>query len=320
VRRARPDELDAVVALAGTALGWRAGDADVELFRWKHLDNPFGPSPAWVAEVDGELAGFRTYLRWRWRRGREPSVSAVRAVDTATHPDHQGRGIFRALTMGSLAELADDGVAFVFNTPNAQSRPGYLAMGWRQLGRVPVAVRPHGLGGVRRMLGARQAAEKWSTPTEVGEAAPAVFADHAATERLLAAIPPSARLATERSPAHLAWRYRLPALHYRCLPVGDRIEDGLVVFRLRDRGSALEATICEVLLPAATARRRAGLVRAVLAATGADYAIGTRASLPAPAAVPLPRQGPILTWREVGAVRPARLADFQLALGDVELF
>ena len=30
----------------------------------------------------------------------------------------------------------------MFNTPNDQSRPGYLKMGWQVVGRVPIGVRP----------------------------------------------------------------------------------------------------------------------------------------------------------------------------------
>ena len=33
--------------------------------------------------------------------------------------------------------------------------------------------------------------------------------------------------------------------------------------------------------------------------SGADYAVGTRHTLPVPAGIPLPRQGPVLTWREL---------------------
>jgi GNAT superfamily N-acetyltransferase len=69
------------------------------------------------------------------------TINAVRAVDTATHPDWQGRGIFSRLTLGALDDLRDDGVDCVFNTPNDKSRPGYLKMGWQQVGKVPVSVR-----------------------------------------------------------------------------------------------------------------------------------------------------------------------------------
>ena len=73
-------------------------------------------------------------MRWEFQRGDEV-FRCVRAVDTATHPDYQGRGLFTRLTKAALPELVADGVKFVFNTPNDQSRPGYLKMGWQAVGR-----------------------------------------------------------------------------------------------------------------------------------------------------------------------------------------
>ena len=74
----------------------------------------------------------------------EKAVAKLRAdlvaVDTATDPEHHGRGIFRALTTQGVERLADDGVAWVFNTPNDASRPGYLKMGWTAIGALPVSI------------------------------------------------------------------------------------------------------------------------------------------------------------------------------------
>ncbi len=55
-----------------------------------------------------------------------------------------------------------DGVDVVFNTPNDQSRPGYLKMGWSEVGRVPVAVRLRSALSARRVAGAlRDDAADW---------------------------------------------------------------------------------------------------------------------------------------------------------------
>ena len=57
------------------------------------------------------------------------------ADEPTGHQDEAwGRGVFRALTMHALDELHARGVSFVFNTPNDQSRPGYMNMGWRPVG------------------------------------------------------------------------------------------------------------------------------------------------------------------------------------------
>ena len=84
---------------------------------------------------------FRTLLRWELAADGS-TLHLVRAVDTATDPDYQGRGLFRRLTMEAVDELTADGVDAVFNTPNEQSRPGYLKMGWSVLGRPTLMVQP----------------------------------------------------------------------------------------------------------------------------------------------------------------------------------
>src|SRR5699024_2674537 len=128
--------------LARETLGWGDDDRHRQLFRWKHDENEFGPSPRWVAVAGDRVVGFRTMMRWRFRHPSHRPLTAVRAVDTATAPDFQGRGIFRSLTMTAIEQLQEQHVDFVFNTPNDQSLPGYLKMGWTELGRPPVAVAP----------------------------------------------------------------------------------------------------------------------------------------------------------------------------------
>lgn len=321
VRQAGPDDLDAAIALAAVSLGWEAGRPNDEFFRWKHLENPFGRSPMWLAEIDGQLAGFRTFLRWRFVRRDGSTATAVRAVDTATHPDFQGRGIFTKLTRQAVSELTDEGVDFVFNTPNDKSRPGYLKMGWVTVGRVPIVVRLHGPRSVLRVARAKVAAEKWSRPCAAGAAAPDVLADPDPVERLLKTVPAANHYRTDRTPAYLRWRYAFADLHYRAVTVGATPADGICVFRVRQRGDALEATICELLVPDDDPRTRRLLLARVRRASGADYLIWSGGSLPARAGfVPLPKQGPILTWRALAQTDAPAMDAWALTLGDLELF
>ncbi len=327
VRRATDDDLPAVLELAQASLGWRPDDPNDAFFRWKHLENPAGRSPMWVAvdagHPDRRIVGFRVFLRWRFTDPHGRPRSAVRAVDTATHPEYQGRGIFRRLTLGAVDELHADGVDFVFNTPNDQSRPGYLKMGWQTVGRVPIAVRPRSPVAAYRMARARTAAGKWSRVTTAGVRATDALADDAALTTLVASLDRPTGLATDRTVEHLRWRYRFEPLAYRAAVAPGGVADGLAVFRVRDRGAATEAVLCEVLVPGDDRRLGGHLVREVARQTGADYVIGTTTT-PVPMTalpVPLPAQGPILTWR---AVNPSEqmppLADWSLTMGDVELF
>lgn len=141
-RRLEDRDIEPVLELMRLSLGESSLLARTSaLFRWKHLDNPFGRSIALVAEEDDRIVGLRTFMRWDLQVP-EGLLRCVRAVDTATHPDYQRRGIFRRLTEESVEIARAEGVDMVFNTPNALSKPGYLKMGWQEVGRIGAMVRP----------------------------------------------------------------------------------------------------------------------------------------------------------------------------------
>ena len=320
VRVATPADGPAVLALLEVALGWGDDEAFARFFAWKHAENPFGASPGWVA-LDGErVVGFRTFLRWELE-GPNGVVRAVRAVDTATHPDHQRRGVFSRLTATALEELAAEGVDLVFNTPNDRSGPGYAKLGWRRLGPVPISCRPRSPAALVRMAGARRAAQRWSLPIGAGRPAAEVLSDPAVGALLASQPSPAAGLRTRRSTGFLAWRYGFAPLHYRAVLAGDDLADGFALFRARRRGRAVEGTLCDVVVPGADPRlaRRA---RARVAATpGLDYVLDRRTPGALRAGfVPVPGQGPTLYARPLGSRTLPPPADWGLTLGDVELF
>lgn len=312
-RRMTPEDEPAVLELMRLSLGWKASDPNREFFRWKHVENPFGVSPAWVAESDGEIVGFRTFMRWKFH-APEGTVDAVRAVDTATHPRFRGRGIFTRLTLHALDEMEHDGVTFVFNTPNDQSRPGYIKMGWTPIGRLPIAASISGPVGASRMLRARMPADLWSVPTSIGDNPLDVFIHTSALEALVDESL-TRQVVTERTIRFMRWRYGMPSLHYRVITSPDGLSGGALVFRLRRRGRAVEAVVCDLLARSRQGRRK--LVRRLLTLTGADYAISLG---PARGGLTLYGQGPLLTYRRVAHVEPVPLERWGLVLGDIELF
>jgi GNAT superfamily N-acetyltransferase len=318
IRPMEPADERQVLALVEMALGHRRDARNAAFFGWKHRENAFGVSPAWVALDGDQVVGFRTLMRWEFASRTGP-VRAVRAVDTVTHPDHQGRGIFSALTRRAVDELRSDGVDFVFNTPNDKSRPGYLKMGWQPVGRLQTGLRPASVPALPRIANSRVPAEIWSIPSRAGMPPHEVLSDDKAVSRLLDAVVWPAGVVTRRTPAYLRWRYGFAPLAYRALLAGSDIADGLLLFRLRRRGRATELVVGDLLLPdtePAAARR---LVRAALRASGADYALGLRTT-PTSGLLPLPGQGPMLTWRPLAADSMPPLGDWRLSLGDIELF
>ena len=313
VREARDEDLGQILELASSSLGWVPDEEYAAFYRWKHHDNPFGRSPGWVA-LDGErVVGLRLWLRWRFVEGRR-RWEAVRAVDTATHPDYQGKGIFRMLTTSSLDALHEMGIEHVFNTPNEQSRPGYLKMGWETVGKLPVAARFRSPAAAVQALRARVPAEQWSLPCNAGMAAHEVLADAEEVEWLLD-LRPGEGIRTDLGVEVLRWRYGFPALRYRAL----RDNDGIVLFRLRRRGPVTECVVGHVLARGPAASRR--LVRRAARASGAHQALLLTRHAPVRSGyVPLPGAGPILTWRRLGATTMPALERWDLTMGDVELF
>ncbi len=333
VRPLAESDLDAVVDLLGRALGPAPGGADRrELFVWKHLRNAFGRSVALVAEDDGRLVGVRTFMRWRLAAPGMPSpVDAVRAVDTATAPEVQRRGVFSSLTRRAMEECREEGVAFVFNTPNSKSLPGYLKMGWREVTRWPVWLRVRrpvriAAAAVRRNLASGGPVD---APSDRLPAAGEVLADRRVDEALGAAAAPPG-LATPRTREYLRWRYAEGPLPYRAL-LASGPAPALVVARIRRRGSLVEAVVCEALGdPSALS----GLLRELPRAAGADHAVAhTGPTSPVMAAYRragyrrLPRAGLTFVVRPVDGVTPPAgtpdplaPASWSLSLGDLELF
>lgn len=140
VRRANEGDIPAILNLFEDALGTEGGAPVESFWRWKHINNPFGVSPVLLAFDGQKLIGLRAFMRWQWRKNGKV-LPALRAVDTATHPDYRGKKIFQQLTLQLIEELkVSEPPCFIFNTPNEQSKPGYLKMGWKVLGKAPVAL------------------------------------------------------------------------------------------------------------------------------------------------------------------------------------
>lgn len=261
-----------------------------EFWRWKHCENPFGRSYGIYAtdEPAGaeRAAAMRVLLRWQFAAPNGAHLHAVRAVDTATHPDYQRRGLFTQLTQRAIADLRGEGADLIFNTPNEKSLPGYLKMGWTLVDRRAIYVRP--LRPVRMLR--RQFGETSLPGDEEPEASfspGAVLPWHAFVDFYgneiwdLLAEWESRRTPcgwrTERSRAYYAWRFgRHPNVTYYVHAVGastasERRLQGFCVVRANVRNGWQEIVLCEMALRDASAAGARSLVRSLLSHARADY-------------------------------------------------
>lgn len=326
IRRFGPQDEDEVLDLLRASLGaGPAGSRPAEFFRWKHAENPFGSSYLLVGEAGGRIVGLRAFLRWRFRLG-DRSISAVRAVDTATHPDEQGRGVFKRLTLRALDDLRDD-VDLVFNTPNRKSLTGYLGMGWRPVGTVRIAVR------IRRPTALARGRRGSLRPPPSVDAPPAatiVGKSDAVAGLLQAEDEAVGRLRTDRTPDYLRWRYgSAPLLDYRAVVSGSGgAMDGLAVFRVRPRRGMWEATVAELIVPGGDVGGARRLLREVARSAPVDVLTcrmppGTASAralrrggfVPAPGGMTLV----VNSLRPIG-IDPQHPGSWALRLGDLEVF
>lgn len=296
-----PEVLDVLRAALGEPPGLRRTP---ELFAWKHLDNPFGRSIMLVAEAEGRIAGFRAFMRWALETPGGDTLRCVRAVDTATHPDFQRRGVFRTLTHACLDEALADAVDLVFNTPNEKSGAGYLTMGWGRVGAIGVMVRPSWRMARRH--------DSWPAPEADGPTASGLVSRF---DR------PARGLRTARTAAYLAWRFEShPTARY----VAVEADDAGALARLSIRSRRRELVLSEL-----GGSRSARAARRAVRHLRPDYAVGwfspssqERTAAIAAGLIPVPG----VTALSLVA-RPLRdldidvfdLANWDLSLGDLEL-
>lgn len=327
VRDMTDADVPEVVQLISTTMGPKRRFPFTERYwRWKHHENPFGRSPCLVATApDGRIVAVRAFMRWEWQLG-DQVVPAVRAVDTAVHPDWQGRGLFTRLTRQLLQRMADEPTQFVFNTPNDKSLPGYLKMGWQTVGKPWLWARP---GRLRAAL-PRALRTKPDSGQDLGS--PTAIPSHPAVRELLGARACSPQLRTRQSLDFLSWRYGAnPSAPYRLHADGDGEHAAAAIARVGVRRGVTELLICELLVgrSLASARVAARLVRDLLLESGAAYALCATGSQPMRALallrtkfVPAPGCGPrlVLNPLKPSARALLDLSRWGLTIGDLELF
>ena len=329
IRSATADDTPQILNLIAASYQREDDPERLAYWEWKHAANPFGVSPCLVAESKGRLVGVRAFLRWTWRSGGQ-SVRAVRAVDTATHPDWYGRGVFSRLTARLVAQMEREGVTFIYNTPNSKSMPGYLKMGWALVTRVPLWVRPLRLSTLMRRVLSNSTAQPPTIPQL--DTVAHVLGDSALPAFLSSVALRDERLHTARTLAYLCWRYAaIPGFSYRARFEMDGDAGALVIARGRIRGRLSEVTISELLVT--PSRRGVQIGRAVVSdlvrTADADYVAACAASGTAERSVlartgflPAPRLGPHFTARRLdpAGLDPSRWANWRCSIGDLELF
>ncbi|TKK65023.1 GNAT family N-acetyltransferase [Ilyomonas limi] len=232
IRSATSADKPAIITLLKQSLGESTIPKSEALWSWKHEQNPFGESYVLVAEEAGELIGLRAFMQWQWQ-WNNTVYKAIRAVDTATHPAHQGKGIFKKLTLQQAEACKQQGVSFVFNTPNEQSKPGYIKMGWIEQGKMPLKIKlrlsdawlPFTKNKTKKII----APQNWNE-------APLDRVSNSITDCIT----------TVLTPEYIKWRYaNNPLFNYNYFTDGEQF---IVITRLKSHAFADELRITDFIL------------------------------------------------------------------------
>jgi GNAT superfamily N-acetyltransferase len=248
IREAVEADIPQIVGLLKASLGEDLMPKSERYWRWKHVDNPFGVSPVLIAISDSQIVGVRAFMRWAWisSKGR---VESVRAVDTATHPNYQGKGIFSKLTKALLESVKQKNYNLVFNTPNSKSLPGYLKMGWEKAGKLPVGlelIRP--LKMLQSLAGNLGGAEVDKRQDSVS-----YFLNHESLPSLITQVQEKSKekYITAHSVKSLKWRYLdVPVEQYHAagLETNNKLT-GLFFYRIKSTRLGMEFRITDALMP-----------------------------------------------------------------------
>lgn len=138
IRPANRDDAGALDELFVRVFGQDRGP---EHHRWKFEENPAG-DPVIAVAVHGE-AIVGQYALWpvHLRLGRDVVLGA-QSLDTMTHPDYRGQGMFTKLAIEAMRLARNRGVEVLYGFPNDQSYPGFVnRLNWDHTGDVPVLTR-----------------------------------------------------------------------------------------------------------------------------------------------------------------------------------
>lgn len=331
IRPSKNSDMPAILEFITCNMGTGLIPRTLKYWQWKHELNPFGISPCLLAEVDGKITGLRAFLRWKWQIG-DQLIDAVRAVDTGTDPLWRRKGIFSRLTLQLLEQMETERVSFVFNTPNPSSRPGYLKMGWQDVGRIPVMIkllRPFSV--FLKLSGCVKATNEFIQPDwpNISE----LFRQNQLESFLTDVFKREKRLYTPRKMEYLYWRYyKIPEFKYYAAWKFEKQSGSVIIFRPRLRKGMREISLAEVFASQDEVGKHltGQLIKKIGNVFQADYLSACVSqntpelwALRKSGFFPFMLPGPHLTVKMIQkglCINPCMLSNWRLSLGDFELF
>ncbi len=118
---------------------YHAGEIiDEKYLDWEYTSNPVGDAILFVAENDNQIVSQYVVIPQKYVSGNE-IVNGSLSVNTITHPDHRGKGLFTKLAELNYAECKKNAIDFTIGFPNKNSVKGFTGkLKFKMLGNMPL--------------------------------------------------------------------------------------------------------------------------------------------------------------------------------------
>lgn len=207
----------------------------VEALRWQYFEHPTQKLFVDLAVADGRIGAIYA-VQPASVRVRGATRLAAQSVDTLVDADFRGRGLFTKMASSVYQRIDEEGGAFVYGFPNANSAPGFFKkLGWKTLDPVPFLVRPLRTGFVASKLPLGSWARRlpdFRIPILASRLGPGQelrpITDFESVEALWKRFAADVAVSVERSAAYLRWRLAKPGEPYVCVGLFEGAE--LVAF------------------------------------------------------------------------------------------
>lgn len=123
--RFTPDDLRRYTEIFSACFPAAGKLGDVAYLEWLYRQNPLGEAVGFNAMDGDTLAAHYICTRALIELDGVPTP-ALLSLNTATHPDYQGRGLFTRLAEHTYAAGAAEGAGLVYGVANDNSTPGFV--------------------------------------------------------------------------------------------------------------------------------------------------------------------------------------------------
>ncbi|MCZ6774722.1 MAG: GNAT family N-acetyltransferase [Proteobacteria bacterium] len=139
IREATEVDLDAIRELH-VAVGYDERNHTYD--HWRFFGGPYGICPSILAMDEDRAAALYTVWPVKLKLGNDILLGG-QSMDTMTHPDYRGRGLFVKLAGACYELCAARGYAALYGFPNSNSYPGFIRrLNWDHTGDIVHWVRP----------------------------------------------------------------------------------------------------------------------------------------------------------------------------------